>query len=133
MTRGRCGSLGLHRAALSSAPPRRFIPALLLRPQEKKARSLFRAPRQDEVFCSLWARKRLEEGSYEPRLCKSSLACCSAFFVVPLASAPGFRAWIALFRGRAFSPSATLHDEPSAPVCTPVIAALRQVKFRLRL
>src|SRR5882762_9567650 len=28
MTRGRCGSLGLHRTALSSAPPRRFIPAL---------------------------------------------------------------------------------------------------------
>ena len=27
MTRGRCGSLGLHRTALSSAPPRRFIPA----------------------------------------------------------------------------------------------------------
>lgn len=29
MTRGRCGSLGLHRTALSSAPPRRFILALL--------------------------------------------------------------------------------------------------------
>ena len=27
MTRSRCGSLGLHRTALSSAPPRRFIPA----------------------------------------------------------------------------------------------------------
>ena len=26
MTRSLCGSLGLHRAALSSAPPRRFIP-----------------------------------------------------------------------------------------------------------
>ena len=30
MTRGRCDSLGLHRTALSSAPPRRFIPAHLL-------------------------------------------------------------------------------------------------------
>jgi hypothetical protein len=29
MTRGRCGSLCLHRTALSSAPPRRFNPALL--------------------------------------------------------------------------------------------------------
>ena len=27
MTRSRCGLLGLHRTALSSAPPRRFIPA----------------------------------------------------------------------------------------------------------
>jgi hypothetical protein len=27
MTQGRCGSLGLHRTALASAPPRRFIPA----------------------------------------------------------------------------------------------------------
>jgi hypothetical protein len=27
MTRRRCGSLGLHRMALSSTPPRRFIPA----------------------------------------------------------------------------------------------------------
>ena len=27
MTRGRCGPLGLHRTALASAPPRRFIPA----------------------------------------------------------------------------------------------------------
>src|SRR5215469_16407771 len=27
MTRGRCGSLRLHRKALSSSPPRRFIPA----------------------------------------------------------------------------------------------------------
>src|SRR5262249_54925973 len=27
MTRSRCGSLGLHRMALSSTPPRRFIPA----------------------------------------------------------------------------------------------------------
>ena len=31
MTRGRCGLLGLHRTALSSAPPRRFIPALTYR------------------------------------------------------------------------------------------------------
>src|SRR6516165_6374383 len=28
MTRGRCGSLGLHRTALPSVPPCRFIPAL---------------------------------------------------------------------------------------------------------
>ncbi len=33
MTRGRCGSLGLHRTALASAPPRRFIPAHLFVPQ----------------------------------------------------------------------------------------------------
>ena len=33
MTRGRCGSLSLHRTALSSAPPRRFIPAHLFIPQ----------------------------------------------------------------------------------------------------
>jgi hypothetical protein len=30
MTRGRCGSLGLHRTTLSFATPRRFIPAHLL-------------------------------------------------------------------------------------------------------
>src|SRR6516225_3498615 len=36
---------------------------------------------------------------------------------------------MALFKGSAFSPSATLHSEASALECTPVMAALRQVKF----
>jgi hypothetical protein len=33
MARGRCGSPGLHRKALSSSPPRRFIPAFLFLPE----------------------------------------------------------------------------------------------------
>src|ERR1700745_4457 len=36
---------------------------------------------------------------------------------------------MALFKGSAFSPSATLHSEASALECTPVMAALRQVKL----
>ena len=35
---------------------------------------------------------RLRTGCYEPRLLRSSLACCSAFLVAPLASASGFMA-----------------------------------------
>src|SRR5437762_12006594 len=38
MTRGRCGSLCLHRKALSSSPPRRFIPAFLFHAQSTPIR-----------------------------------------------------------------------------------------------
>src|ERR1700745_3402535 len=40
---------------------------------------------------------------------------------------------MALCKGSAFSPSAALHAETSALVCTPVMAALRQLKGRPRL
>src|SRR6266568_1765847 len=40
---------------------------------------------------------------------------------------------MALFKGSAFSPSAALHPETSALVCTPVMLALRQEKFSPRL
>src|SRR6266704_2736633 len=74
-----------------------------------------------------------ETKGYEPTALRSSLACCSAFLAAPLASAPAFSAWMALFKDSAFSPSATLHPETSALVCTPVMLALRQVKFSPRL
>src|SRR6266705_1580222 len=40
---------------------------------------------------------------------------------------------MAFIKGSAFSPSAALHSETSALECTPVMAALRQVKFNPRL
>src|SRR5215469_7218913 len=40
---------------------------------------------------------------------------------------------MAFVKGSAFSPSATLHPETSALLCTPVMAALMQVKFSPRL
>jgi hypothetical protein len=47
MTRGRCGSLSLHRTALASAPPRRLIPAHLLAPQRHHGVYLRRAACRD--------------------------------------------------------------------------------------
>src|SRR5437763_2000884 len=40
---------------------------------------------------------------------------------------------MAFCKGSAFSPSATLHEETSPFMCTPVMAALRQAKFSPRL
>jgi len=47
MTRGRCSSLGLNRKALSSSPPRRFIPAFLIAAQPRAGR--FESPLSDEA------------------------------------------------------------------------------------
>src|SRR5215467_4116534 len=47
MTRGRCGSLSLHRKALSSSPPRRFIPAFLFISKSNHGVDTHRPPRRD--------------------------------------------------------------------------------------
>src|SRR6266480_1234505 len=47
MTRGRCGSLDLHRTAVSSAPPRRFIPAPLFVSQSDQGIDTGSAARRD--------------------------------------------------------------------------------------
>jgi hypothetical protein len=47
MTQGRCGSLGLHRNALSSSPPRRLIPAHLFVAQSREGINAGGAERGD--------------------------------------------------------------------------------------
>src|SRR6266849_4312248 len=65
--------------------------------------------------------------TYWPASFRSSLACRSASFAAPLASASGFSRWMDLVRLRAFSPMGPLQPDRSTLVCTPVTSARTQL------
>src|SRR6516162_966620 len=68
MTRGRCDSLGLHRTALASAPPRRFIPAPLFVSQSDHWIYLRRAARGDVAGQHCNQRKRCGNDQVRERI-----------------------------------------------------------------
>src|SRR5712664_3451453 len=66
--------------------------------------------------------------TYWPASFRSSLACRSASFAAPLASASGFSRRTDLVRLWAFSPMGPLQPDRSTLVCTPVTSARTQLK-----
>src|SRR5216684_1069445 len=66
--------------------------------------------------------------TYWPASFRSSLACRSASFAAPLASASGFSRRMDLVRLWAFSPMGPLQPDRSTLVCTPVTSARTQLK-----
>src|SRR6266852_1057043 len=65
--------------------------------------------------------------TYWPASFRSSLACRSASFAAPLASASGFSRRMDLVRLWVFSPMGPLQPDRSTLVCTPVTSARRQL------
>src|SRR5882724_8467314 len=66
--------------------------------------------------------------TYWPASFRSSLACRSASFAAPLASASGFSRRMDLIRLWAYSPMGPLQPDRSTLVCTPVTSARTQLK-----